>query len=174
MKLLLEQDYLLVVLFLHQPLQFKQLLQTLGVVQGGTLPGSSAGTTPASGYIGNSLTANAQAVSVGTSLVNVTSLSIPAGIWLISSCLNWQAGSSNYGYVLAYLSTNSAAAPTSSLVPQNTIYSQSNSTIPNMAITFPTQQMIFTTTTTLYLVSQTQNGPSYPGAYGQINAILIG
>ena len=58
---------------------------SLGLVSGGTVPGSTSGTSIAAGYVGESLTASAGTTFIGTTETDLVSLTLTTGVWLVSA-----------------------------------------------------------------------------------------
>lgn len=67
--------------------QVQATASTLGVVQGGTVPGQTSGATIAAGYVGEKITTSALSTTAvaSTTLVDVTgsSIALTAGVWKI-------------------------------------------------------------------------------------------
>lgn len=143
--------------------------------QAGTLFGSTT-TAPTAGMIGEQIratVASGAAVTLNnTVLTNITSISVTAGVWSITGIVQVNANANSYNNINASVNTTSATLGT--LGDNNVQGSIPNSNTDGLCVV-PAWVQVFTTTTTVYLVSSvsTVAGGGSGKGYGRISAIRI-
>lgn len=166
--------------FVVNPGTVQATATVLGVVQGGTVPGSSAGTNPAAGYLGRQVSSSAQNVTVPTSstaatVSTIASISLTAGIWNISATYAFTgATSTTYNWSAFGISANSAATPTPEVVGQNFSFTSIDSSRGAGGGSINPQQYIVASTATFYLVACVFAGSGTSAGNGTITATLVG
>jgi hypothetical protein len=118
-----------------------------GVVSSLGLPGRTDGTAIASGYVGQTVT-NLATSGISTSASTLTSISVPAGVWLISSS-SYIGGDSTARYIISAIDTNagglgSATDGTQTYIDYNTSAGVGTARVSDT-------YWIFSSTTTVYL-----------------------
>lgn len=129
--------------------------------------GASGSAVASTGNVGEVLSANATGVSIGTSIANLTSLSITAGIWMVVATVSDNGASASNTFFAMAISANSASftGTTDGLDKSFPAINSGNGA--SIVLRFVTQS----TTATWYLPVQSSNGStSYSGS---IRAIRI-
>jgi len=114
--------------------------------------------------------ASAVSLSNGT-YTNITSLILPAGIWLVSGHVSYNASSATATVLRAWTGTTSAADPPADyyigfLDPGWSVASSRNSTVDA-----PVRRYVLTTTTTVYLIARPTFSAGTVIGFGKITAI---
>lgn len=131
---------------------------------------------PSAGFIGEqirSAIALGSAVSLTNNVAgNVTSISLTAGIWDVSSIVTFTGGATLGGFYAASISTTSATLGTEgdNLVrfPFFTLAST------NLSLPIPSYRMTLTSTTTVYLVAACSFTLGSASAFGRISGTRVG
>lgn len=157
---------------------------TPGLVMGGTVPGSTAGSTPAAGYIGerskSQLLRASNTALTTTAAKTVVSNTIPsAGVWLMYGNVGF-VGSATTTLLRAEFSTG---ANTLNLPPSGTGTGSDDSAFTSAASNVLNNGdcggalapivVITTAATTFYIVATSTFATGTVGAYGRIEAVRI-
>jgi hypothetical protein len=141
---------------------------------GGTLQGSK-NTAPSAGFLGEQIRS---AVAVGSSVsltagtqTNVTSISLTAGIWDVSTICQFQ-GITTGTQLDSGPNTTSATLGTSGDNSVEDIFPAT--TVSNKVQTVPAWRVTLSTTTTVYLVARVSYTVGAATAYGRISATRVG
>ena len=133
--------------------------------------GRTDGSSPAAGDVGEVITATST-VQLSTAPAQVTSISLTAGVWLITGSQSMESTPSRTGYVQGSISTSSATAGTTGVNAALAGVSNNGSSSFGQA-TVPSQVVSILSTTTYYLNGYAGTNSSSAGDVGQIVAVRI-
>jgi hypothetical protein len=141
---------------------------------GGNYPGKLTSTAPAAGFIGEQIRSAvpfASAVtSTTTTVTNVTSISLTAGIWDVSGIVMY-TGMTTATFQQASISTTTATIGT---VGDNAIQGVFTSTTPgDFGLSIPAYRISLAATTTVFLVGEGTYSAGTGKLYGRISATRV-
>jgi hypothetical protein len=141
---------------------------------GGLLVGDRSGTAPTSGYLGEQIRAVSGTVAVSNNTpTTITSISLTAGIWDISSVGQAQFSGNSTVFISGISPTNNSFTGG----VNNDSYSQVNYTSGVFSVNFlsiPSYRVSLSSTTTYYLVSQVTFSTGSCNCIGRISATRVG
>jgi hypothetical protein len=147
----------------------------LGVTNlGGTYPGHLAVTAPAAGFIGeeirSAIGSGSAVTSTTTTVTNVTSVSLTAGIWNVSGIVMF-TGMTTATLQKASIGTTSATIGT---LGDNAIQGVfASTTAGDFGLSIPAYRISLATTTTVYLVGEGTYSAGTGALYGRISATRV-
>ena len=148
--------------------------QIVALKTGCQIRGNNTNTVAPAGYIGeviNGTRASGSALTLTTGTdTNITSVSLTAGNWQISGCVEF-AGT------LTGISTFAGCSGTSATLGASGTYSQTPTVATatsNLALATPSIYVSLSTTTTYYLIGKAVFTVGTATAWGQMNAVRIG
>ncbi len=126
--------------------------QSSGLVASAGLKGRIDGGTVAAGYVGERLVSTVTAVSVSTSITNLTSLSVTPGVWLLTGAVQYYGANGN-AFVVGGISPTSASV-TGTTQGYDRFVSGAASANGAGAAVIPGKYISISATTTYYLIGQ--------------------
>lgn len=137
------------------------------------LKGNNTNTTPPAGFIGESITASATAVSLlNTTPANVTSISLTAGIWDVSGIVTvLYTGASTASQIA--ISTNTASL-TGTVLGDTQWQSNIATTGGDVTGSIPQKRVLLSGTTTYYLIGVAFFSTGSATGNGRISATRVG
>ena len=149
---------------------------TSQITRTGTLIGSLVGTAPTTGFLGESVTSSASAVSLSTGTAkNVTSISLTAGIWDVSGLVQFVPGGATNSTIFSMsISTTSATLAGATGDTDATFTYGSGILSLYLALSVPRVRATLTTTTIYYLVASSTFTVSTQSVNGRISATRVG
>ncbi len=140
---------------------------------GGLLIGLSNGTAPSGGFLGEQIRGAATAVNLGNgTAANITSINITAGIWDVSGCYDISCTSPNAITAITVSISTTSATNTGTKGDNNFIYN--GLTVSEISAAIPSFRVTINTTTTYYLVAQSNFGAGTSAGNGRISATRVG
>jgi hypothetical protein len=145
-----------------------------GTTIGGTLQGGVV-QNPSSGYIGEQIisylnSSSGKSIASGTP-TNITSISVPAGIWDISGILSITGITTGVACSISINTISATQGSSANNRADNPVSSTSNSDFTGVV---PAWRQVFNTTTTVYLIGNAVYSVGAALGYGRISAVRVG
>jgi hypothetical protein len=156
-------------------------ITAVGLLASGTVPtslvkGSTSGSAPSAGYIGEQIRAFGNGVSSGasTNVFNITSIALTAGVWDISAVCEWAANSVVGNYVQMGISANTGSF-TGTVTGDSVVHMNPPTGNYDVTTVIPAFRVTTSGSPTYYLVgTMVSSSGSNMLTYGRISAVRVG